>query len=131
MAAPFIYVGHNKLKAGKLEAYQQDFMPELVKVVDSNEPRLLAFNVFVNDDGTEIAGVQVHPDADSMLSHMQVMRERITMAYEEYIEATTAIQVYGPPNDAVLEMIKMMATPGVNVSVMPRHLGGFTRLQPM
>ena len=64
-----------------------------------------------------------------MLSHMQVMRERITMAYEEYIEATTAIQVYGPPNDAVVEMIRMMATPGVSVSVKPRHLGGFTRLQ--
>jgi hypothetical protein len=55
--------------------------------------------------------------------------ERITMAYE-YIEATTAIQVYGPPNDAVVEMIRMMATPGVSVSVKPRHLGGFTRLQP-
>jgi hypothetical protein len=129
MAAPFIYVGHNRLKAGKLEAYQRNFMPELVEVVKSNEPRLLAFNVFANDEGTEIAGVQVHPDADSMLSHMQVMRERITIAYEEYLEATTAIHVYGPPNDAVLEMIKMMATPGVSVSVKPRHLGGFTRLQ--
>jgi hypothetical protein len=130
MAAPFINVSHNKLKAGKLEAYQQNFMPELVEVVESSEPRLLAFNVFANDEGTEIAGVQVHPDADSMLFHMQVMRERISMAYEEYIEATTAIHVYGPPNDAVLEMIKMMATPGVSVSVTPRHLGGFTRLQP-
>jgi hypothetical protein len=130
MAAPFIYVGHNTLKAGKLEAYQQNFMPELLEVVEANEPRLLAFNVFANDEGTEIAGVQVHPDADSMLSHMQVMRERITMAYEEYLEATMAIHVYGPPNDAVLEMIKVMATPGVSVSVKPRHLGGFTRLQP-
>ena len=130
MAAPFIYIGTNKLKAGKLGAYQQDFMPELVEVVESNEPRLLAFNVFANDDGTEIAGVQVHPDAESMLLHMHLMRDRITMAYEEYLEATTAIQVYGPPNDAVLEMIKMMATPGVSVSVKPRHLGGFTRLQP-
>jgi hypothetical protein len=130
MAAPFIYVSHNKLKAGKLEAYQRNFMPELVEFVESNEPRLLAFNAFANDEGTEIAGVQVHPDTDSMLSHMQVMREHITMAYEEYLEATTAIHVYGPPNDAVLEMIKMMATPGVSVSVKPRHLGGFTRLQP-
>jgi hypothetical protein len=130
MTAPFIYIGNNKLKAGKLEAYQQDFMPQLVEVVESSEPRLLAFNVFANDEGTEIAGVQVHPDADSMLYHMQVMRERITMAYDEYIEATTAIQVYGPPHDAVLEMIKMISTPGVSVSVQPRHLGGFTRLQP-
>lgn len=130
MAAPFIYISNNKLKAGKLEAYQQDFMPKLVEVVESNEPRLLAFNAFANEEGTEIAGVQVHPDANSMLYHMQVMRERITMAYDEYLEATTAIHVYGPPNEAVLEMTKMMATPGVSISVKPRHLGGFTRLQP-
>lgn len=130
MVAPFINISTNKLKPGKFEAYQQQFLPDLLGVVESHEPRLLAFNIFANDEGTEIAGVQVHPDADSMLHHLQLMRERITMAYGEYLEATTAIEVYGPPNDAVLEVIKMMATPGVSVRVKPRHLGGFTRLQP-
>jgi hypothetical protein len=129
MSAPFIYIGNNRLKVGKLEAYQREFMPQLVEIVEMNEPRLLGFNVFANQEGTEIAGVQVHPDADSMLHHMQVMRGRITMAYDEYIEATTTIQVYGPPNEAVLEMINMLSTPGVSVSVKPHHLGGFTRLQ--
>lgn len=51
------------------------------------------------------------------------------MAYGEYIEATTAVQVYGPPNADVLQMMTAVATPGVSVSVMPNHLGGFTRLR--
>ena len=103
-------------------------MPELLQVVETNEPRILGFHVFADEEGTEIVGVQVHPDANSMLEHLKVVRERITMAYDEYLEATTAIQVLGPPNNATLEMIRRMATPGVSVSVRPVHLGGFTRL---
>jgi hypothetical protein len=129
MAAPFIYIGTNRMKAGMLEGYKRDFMPELLEVVETNEPRIHAFNVFASEDGTEITGVQVHPDAESMMYHMQVLSERITSAYDEYIEATTAIQLYGPPSNAVLEMIGRLSTPGVSVSVNPEHLGGFTRLR--
>jgi hypothetical protein len=127
--APFIYIGTNRMKAGMLEAYKRNFMPELLQVVEANEPRILGFHGFADEEGTEIVGVQIHPDANSMLEHMKVVRERITMAYGEYLEATTAIQVLGSPNDAMLEMIRRMATPGVSVSVKPVHLGGFTRLE--
>jgi hypothetical protein len=129
MSAPFIYIGTNRMKVGMLEAYKRDFMPELLQVVETNEPRILGFHVFANEEGTEIVGVQIHPDANWMLEHMKVVRERITMAYDEYLEATTAIQVLGPPNEATLETIKRMATPGVSVSVKPVHLGGFSRLE--
>ena len=112
-----------------LEAYKRNFMPELLQVVETNEPRILGFHVFADHEGTEIVGVQIHPDANSMLEHLKVVRERITMAYNEYLEATTAIQVLGPPNDAALEMIERMATPAVPVSVKPVHLGGFSRLE--
>lgn len=67
MAAPFIYIGTNRLKRGMMEGYKRNFMPRLLDVVETNEPRLLAFHAFGNDEGTEIAGVQVHPDADSMI----------------------------------------------------------------
>ena len=128
MSAPFILISTNRMKAGTLEAYRRNLMPELLQVVETNEPRILGFHVFADEEGTEIVGVQVHPDANSMLEHLKVVRERITMAYDEYLEATTAIQVLGPPNNATLEMIRRMATPGVSVSVRPVHLGGFTRL---
>jgi secreted PhoX family phosphatase len=129
MSAPLIYIGTNRMKAGMLEGYRRNFMPELLKVVETNEPRILGFHAFANEDGTEITGVQVHPDADSMLFHMQVVSEKVTMAYDQYIDATTDIQVYGPPNDAVLEMMRRLATPGVSVRIKADHVAGFTRLQ--
>jgi hypothetical protein len=39
----------------------------MVEVVEANEPRLIALNSYVNEDGTEATIVQVHPDPDSML----------------------------------------------------------------
>jgi hypothetical protein len=41
---------------------------ELVELVKREEPRLIPFSVFFNEDVTEVSVVQVHPDADSMLS---------------------------------------------------------------
>jgi hypothetical protein len=67
---------------------------------------LLSFNEYVNDDGTEVGVVQVHPDAVSMEFHMGVVAERAARACAETLEATTSIQVYGEPGDAVLEMLR-------------------------
>jgi len=92
----------------------------------SNEPRLIAFNLYANQDETEVGIVQVHPDADSMLFHMQVAREHITQATEELLDSRD-FQIYGTPNDAVLGMIRELSQSGVPLSVKPTHLGGFTR----
>jgi len=40
---------------------------------------------------------------------------------------TKDIQIYGPPNDAVLGMITEMSQSGVPLIVKPNHLGGVTR----
>ena len=59
----------------------------------------MAFNEYVNEDGTEVGVVQIHPDAASMEFHMDVVAERAARAYAETLEATTSIQVYGEPSD--------------------------------
>jgi hypothetical protein len=126
MAGPFIFIATNKLKAGKLDA-ERARVPGLVSFIETNEPRLIAFNEYVNDEGTEVAVVQVHPDADSFESHMSVVRERASRAYEETLEATTGIHVFGAPNETILEMLRRSAGGGVQYTVKPHHLGGFTR----
>jgi hypothetical protein len=37
------------------------------------------------------------------------------------------IQIYGEPNDTVLDMITQLTQSGVPIVVKPRHLAGFTR----
>jgi hypothetical protein len=123
---PFIFIATNRLKPGKL-ADEKRRVPGLGDFVEANEPQLIAFNEYANDDGTEVAVVQIHPDADSMALHMELIAERAAAAYAATLEATTSIQVFGTPSTAILEMLERQAGAGVPLTVKPLHLGGFTR----
>jgi biotin carboxylase len=126
VSGPFIFIATNRLKPGKL-VEEKERVPGLVDFVEANEPRLIAFNEYVNDDGTEVAVVQVHPDAESMAFHLEVIAERAAAAYAATVEATTSIQVFGTPSNAVLELLERQAGAGVPITVKSFHLGGFTR----
>jgi hypothetical protein len=126
MPGPFIFIATNKLKEGKLEDEKRR-IPELSAFIEANEPRTIAFNEYANEDGSEVAVVQVHPDADSIEFHMEVVRQRAARAYAETLEATTGIQVFGPPSAAVLSMLRQQAGAGIPLVNKAYHLGGFTR----
>ena len=79
MSGPFIFIGTHRIADGQLEAFKNDARA-LVQLVRDREPQLVSFNFFFNEDETEVSVVQVHPDADSMLTHMQVAQEHITEA---------------------------------------------------
>jgi hypothetical protein len=127
MSGPFIFIATNRLKQGMLEE-ERARVPGLSDFIQTNEPRLLAFNEYANEEGTEVEVVQVHPDTDSFEFHMGVVRERAQRAYAQTLEGTTSIQVYGTPSAAVLEVLRRQTGSGVALSVKPHHLGGFTRL---
>jgi len=126
MSGPFIFIATNRLKQGKLEDERRR-VPELAEFIQASEPRVIAFNEYASDDGAEVSVVQIHPDAESMEFHLGVVAERAARAYAETLEATTSIQVYGTPSDAVLEMLSQRAGAGVALTLRRHHLGGFTR----
>jgi hypothetical protein len=126
MTGPFIFIATNRLKQGKLDD-EKKRVPDLVDFIQANEPRLIAFNEYANEEGTEVAVVQVHPDADSMVFHMELIAERAAGAYADTIDATTGIEVFGAPSNTVTEMLRRQAGAGVPLSINPHHLGGFTR----
>jgi hypothetical protein len=126
MAEPFIFIGTHRLQDGKLRDFERAF-GELVQVVETNEPQMIAFNGYSNEDGTEVAVVQIHPDVASMQTHMQVVREHITHAYEDLLDETTGIQVFGELSDEARSMMQQLAGSGVPLSVKSLPLGGFTR----
>jgi hypothetical protein len=96
MPSPFIFIATNRLKAGRLDR-ERKRVPGLVEFIEANEPRLIAFNEYVNETGDEVTVVQIHPDAASMEAHMEIVRERAQQAYAETLEATVRIQVFGDP----------------------------------
>src|SRR5215213_8657575 len=125
MVEPFIFIGTHTIKEGKLEDFKQHF-GEFAKFIEANEPRLIHFELYINEDGTEVSVVQVHPDADSMSFHMQVGGEHFAHAYE-FLDATKSIQVYGTPSGALLEQMEQVSSSGVSM-IVKSELAGFDRL---
>ena len=104
MAEPIIFVTTLTLKEGKLEDYKHH-SEQMGKFVEENEPRIIHFEQYINEDGTELTSVQIHPDEDSMTFHMQVAAERMAQAFE-FIEAIKSRHIYGTPSDAFVEQMK-------------------------
>jgi hypothetical protein len=75
VTTPFISIATNRLKQGSLDR-ERKRVPGLVVFIEANEPRLIAFNEYVNETGDEVTVVQIHPDAASMEAHMEIIRER-------------------------------------------------------
>jgi hypothetical protein len=115
MPSPFIFIATNRLKAGRLDR-ERERVPDLVDFIEANEPRLIAFNEYVNEAGDEVSVVQVHPDAASMEAHMEIVRERAQAAYAETLDATVRIQVFGEPTQAILETLRQQAGSGVEIT---------------
>src|SRR5215208_5930804 len=128
MVEPLIFISTFTLKEGKLEDLKHH-SKEMGKFVEENEPRIIHFEQYINEDGTEMTSVQIHPDEDSMMFHMQVAAERMGQAYE-FIDAIKSLQIYGTPSDAFVEQMKPASEPGFPVIVKSKF-AGFNRLPAM
>jgi hypothetical protein len=89
----------------------------------------LAFNQYVNEDGTEVGVAQIHPDAASMEFHMAVVAERAARAYAQTLKATTSIKVYGEPREQCWRCSGARPGAGVPMTVKRHHMAGFTRVR--
>ena len=76
MVEPLIFITAITIKEGKLEDFKH-YSEEKGKFVEEKVPRIIHFERYINEDGTEVTSVQIHPDEDSMAFHM-----RVAQAYE-------------------------------------------------
>jgi len=126
MAGPLIFIATNRLREGRFGA-EQERIKEQSRFIEQNEPRLTAFNEYVNEVLSEVAVVQVHPDAASLENHMSLIGDRVREAYAQTLESTTRLQVFGTPTGNILQMLDQLAGSGVPLNIYPHHLGGFSR----
>ena len=127
MAEPFIFIGTHRVKPGKLDDFKEYFATLCANTVEPNEPRLLSFQAY-GDDSDEVTVVQVHPDSDSMLTHMSVIAEHLESAVTEYLEPESSYQIYGVPRGGVVAMVEQMSADGQGTLTLKQPFTGFQRL---
>jgi hypothetical protein len=125
MSAPFVYVGTWAIKEDKIEEARK-YLADHCSMVETNEPRLIAFHMFLAEDGRSGSVVQVHPDAESMEFHMKVIAEHLGDAFE-YLDHVISEQYFGTPTAALAETLSVWESSAVVTTWKPAHVGGFTR----
>ena len=127
MAAPFIFIGTHQVKPGKLEEFKAWFANYIDTTVEPNEPRLLLFEAYADPVANVVTVVQVHPDAESMVHHVEVITAHAALAYADFLERDSRFQVYGTPRAGVLELIQQMDG-SEEAPTSQEPFAGFTRL---
>ena len=124
MSGPFIVKTVSRIHPGKAAEYRA-VVEAFCKAVEESEPRLLGFHIYVSEDESSEVVVQVHPDAESVRHHLEVMGPKVreTFAFTDF----ESLEIYGEPDDALKEWIERVSE-GVQFSLHSTHWGGFTRL---
>ena len=125
MTGPFVYIGTSTIKPDQLDVARKR-LAECVDFVETNEPRMIAFHCYLDEEESKFTVVQVHPDSASMEFHMQVMAKHFATAFD-YLDTTVSEQYFGTISDALAAELAKWDEPGVEVIRMPVHEGGFTR----
>lgn len=126
MSGLILYVDTSDVREGALEELRPAIR-ELVDFVEANEPRLIAYNVYLSDDDTKMTVVSVHPDSASLEHHMTVAGP----LFRQFIDLVTlsSIQIYGEPSEPVLKQAQEKARLLGRGAVVVEHLfAGFDRL---
>jgi hypothetical protein len=102
---------------------------ELASFVRMVEPRIIAYQAHLNEDGTHMTLVQIHPDSAAAEFHMEVAGSAFP-GFARFI-TLTSLDIYGEPSDELLEQIRVKAEVlGADEGAVHVHMpeAGFARL---
>jgi quinol monooxygenase YgiN len=126
MSQAILYVDTSEIQEGKLEELKAA-MNELVEFVEANEPRLLAYNVYLNEDSTQMTVVHLHSDSASLEFHMRVAGP-LFPKFRAFIKLLR-IDVFGRPSDHLVEQLRQKARMlGIGTVLVHELHAGFARL---
>ena len=96
MSQPLVYVDTSDVREGALEELK-GALQELAEFIEANEPQLLAYNVYISDDGSRMTVMHVHADSASLDYHMGVAGPRFGRFAD--LVTLSSIHIYGEPSE--------------------------------
>ena len=103
MGQALVYVDVSDVRVGAL-AELKEAIAELAAFVEKNEPSLVSYSVYFNDDGTRMSVVHVHADAASLELHLEVAGPLFARFAD--LVRLKAIYVYGLPSSSALALLR-------------------------
>jgi hypothetical protein len=123
---PLVVVDTSEVLEGRLEDLKTAFH-ELVEFVETSEPEPIGYWMYLNEDGSRMTIVQVHPDSASMEFHMKVAGPAFARLKD--MLRLRSIDVYGEPSGELLAQLQQKARMLGDATVAVHGLHrGFSRL---
>lgn len=122
MPDQIVYVDTSEIRDGKVEELEVA-MTRLAEFVEANNPHVISYGFFLDDDATRMTVVGVHPDSAALEFHMDVGDAEFRK-FADLVELSS-ITVYGDVSDAVRERLHRKAEMlgGASVAVYPLYAG--------
>lgn len=118
-----MFITTSQIEDGALEKCKEAFRKS-VDFLEANGPQLMA-EVCIDEKEMRAYAIQVHRDSESILTHWQ-LADPYMRDVMQYL-TTTRVDVYGKPNEAVMEGMRRLSSQGAVISVTPRF-AGFSRI---
>ena len=122
MSGPIVYVDRSQVAPGRLEELRQ-YIARMAGLVEQSEAQLLVYEVYFDEQQSQMTVIHVHRDSASLESHFKV----VGPLFEQFtgLVELKAIDVYGRPDDDVLERVRAKAAllGEGSVTVHEHHVG--------
>jgi predicted pyridoxine 5'-phosphate oxidase superfamily flavin-nucleotide-binding protein len=114
-----VFITTFQIENGALEKFKEASRKS-TDFLEANGPQLMA-EVCIDENEMRAHGVQVHRDSESILSHWQ-LSDPYMRDVMQYI-TTTRVDIYGEPNEDVIEGMRRLSSKGAVLTVTPRFVG--------
>jgi hypothetical protein len=129
MPGALVYVDTSEVRDGALEQLTAA-IDELAEFIEANVPEVLAYNVYLSEDGSEMTVVHVHAEPSSLDRHLETGGP-VFRKFTDLL-TLTSIHIYGEPSDRALQLMREKARMlGSGELIVHRPRAGFSRLEPI
>ena len=128
MPGALVYVDTSEVREGARNELE-DAVEGLARFIEANVPEVLAYSVYLSDDGREMTVVHVHADPASLDRHLELGGP----AFRKFADLLTlrSIHVYGQPSEKAIELMQEKARMlGSGEVFIHAPTAGFSRLKP-
>ncbi len=106
MSEQVLFVGTYDIPEGSFGEFKQANR-EMTEFARANEPRVLSFNTYVNEAGTEATSIHLHPDSVSLEYHLETASQQISRGVQ--MLQVKRIELYGKPSQRVVAQLRRVS----------------------
>lgn len=112
----FVFMNTFRVAEGRLDEYKA-FVSKIVSAVEQNEPDMMQFGIYLNEETGEATSLQTHRTVDNFAVHMNYISQFMAEGRDliDFSEMTATI--CGTPNEPILEQMRQQAGAGISVSI--------------